>query len=37
MYAALYPDGPVRNLVLLTAPVDVSDNALYQRWTGRDD
>jgi polyhydroxyalkanoate synthase len=37
MYAALNPDGPVRNLVLLTAPVDVSDNALYQRWTGRDD
>jgi polyhydroxyalkanoate synthase len=37
MYAALNPDGPVRNLILLTAPVDVSDNALYQRWTGRDD
>jgi polyhydroxyalkanoate synthase len=37
MYAALYAAGPVRNLVLLTAPVDVSDNALYQRWTGRDD
>jgi polyhydroxyalkanoate synthase len=37
MYAALHADGPVRNLVLLTAPVDVSDNALYQRWTGRDD
>jgi polyhydroxyalkanoate synthase len=37
MYAALHADGPVRNLVLLTAPIDVSDNALYQRWTGRDD
>jgi polyhydroxyalkanoate synthase len=37
MYAALNPDGPVRNLVLLTTPIDISDNALYQRWTGRED
>jgi polyhydroxyalkanoate synthase len=25
----------VRNLVVLTTPIDVSDNALYQRWTAR--
>jgi len=35
MYAALHPDGPVRNLVLLTMPVDTSDS-LYTTWVGRD-
>jgi polyhydroxyalkanoate synthase len=37
MYAALHADGPLRNLIALTAPIDVSDNALYQRWIDRDE
>jgi len=35
MYGALYPDGPVRNMVLLTMPVDTCDS-LYTTWVGRD-
>lgn len=35
MYAALNPDGPVRNLVLLTMPVD-TDQSTYTTWVGRD-
>jgi polyhydroxyalkanoate synthase subunit PhaC len=35
MYGALYPDGPVRNLALLTMPVDTS-NSLYSSWVGRE-
>ena len=35
MYAALHPDGPVRNLALLTTPVDTT-GSLYEKWVGRD-
>ena len=35
MYCALHPDGPVRNAVLLTTPIDPS-RSLYARWVGRD-
>jgi polyhydroxyalkanoate synthase len=35
MHAALHPDGAVRNLVLLTTPID-TDRSLYTHWTGRD-
>jgi len=35
IYGALHPDGPVRNLVLLTMPVDTSDS-VYTTWVGRD-
>lgn len=34
MYGALNPDGPARNLVLLTMPIDPSDS-LYTTWVGR--
>ena len=33
-YAALHPDSPVRNLVLLTMPVDTA-GSLYANWVGR--
>jgi polyhydroxyalkanoate synthase len=33
MYCALHPDGPVRNAILLTTPIDPSDS-LYARWLG---
>ena len=33
-YAALHPDSPVRNLVLLTMPVD-TEGSLYANWVGR--
>lgn len=32
LYAALHPDGPVRNLVLLTAPCDFSDAGVMSTW-----
>jgi polyhydroxyalkanoate synthase len=35
MYAALHPAGAVRNLVLLTMPVDTG-NSLYTTWVGRE-
>jgi polyhydroxyalkanoate synthase len=35
MYAALEPEGPLRNLVLLTTPVDTS-GSLYGKWVGRE-
>jgi len=35
IYAALHPDGPVRNLILLTTPVDTG-GALYKNWVGHD-
>ena len=35
MYCALNPDGPVRNAMLLTTPIDPSDS-LYARWVGGD-
>lgn len=35
MYAALHPHVPVRNLVLLTMPVDTTDS-LYTTWFARD-
>jgi polyhydroxyalkanoate synthase subunit PhaC len=35
MYGALEADGPVRNLLLLTTPVDTS-SSLYASWVGRD-
>jgi polyhydroxyalkanoate synthase len=33
MYCALHPDGPVRNAILLTTPIDPS-GSLYARWLG---
>jgi polyhydroxyalkanoate synthase len=35
MHCGLFPDTPVRNLLLLTTPVDTS-NSLYFKWTARD-
>ncbi|WP_226345933.1 alpha/beta fold hydrolase [Agilicoccus flavus] len=35
MYAALHPSAPIRNLVLLTMPVDIRDS-LYTTWIGRE-
>ena len=35
MHAAIEPDSPARNLVLLTTPID-TDGALYTRWLRRD-
>jgi polyhydroxyalkanoate synthase len=35
MYTALHPDGPVRNLVVLTMPVDTSMST-YRQWVDRD-
>ncbi len=35
MYTALHPDGPVRNIVLLTMPVDTSGST-YSTWVNRD-
>jgi polyhydroxyalkanoate synthase len=35
MYCALHPGGPVRNLVLLTTPIDTR-SSLYARWVARD-
>lgn len=36
MYCAIHPDGPVRNAVLLTTPIDPS-GSLYARWVGSDE
>ncbi|MGH2857461.1 MAG: alpha/beta fold hydrolase [Solirubrobacteraceae bacterium] len=36
MYCALHPDGPVRNAILLTTPIDPS-GSLYARWVGGED
>lgn len=33
LYAALHPDGPLRNLVLLAAPIDFTDADLFSVWT----
>jgi polyhydroxyalkanoate synthase len=35
MYTALHPDGPVRNLVVLTMPVDTSMST-YRQWVDRE-
>jgi polyhydroxyalkanoate synthase len=35
MYTALHPDGPVRNLVVLTMPVDTRGST-YEAWVNRD-
>jgi polyhydroxyalkanoate synthase subunit PhaC len=35
MHAALEPEGPVRNLVLLTTPIDTT-GSLYTKWVGRE-
>jgi polyhydroxyalkanoate synthase len=35
LYAGAVPDNPVRNMVLLTTPVDTR-GSLYQKWVGRD-
>jgi polyhydroxyalkanoate synthase len=35
IYAALHPDTPMRNLILLTTPVD-TNGSLYRKWVGRD-
>lgn len=32
-YAALHPDGPLRNLVCLTTPVDFDQMGLFKTWT----
>ncbi len=36
MYCALHADGPVRNAILLTTPIDPTDS-LYARWVGREE
>ena len=36
MYCALHPEGPVRNAVLLTTPIDPR-NSLYTTWVGGED
>jgi len=36
MYCALHPEGPVRNAVLLTTPIDPS-GSLYAKWVGGED
>ncbi len=36
MYCALHPEGPVRNALLLTTPIDPSDS-LYAQWVGGDE
>jgi polyhydroxyalkanoate synthase len=33
MYAALYTDGPLRNLVCFTTPIDFDGMGLFKRWT----
>jgi polyhydroxyalkanoate synthase subunit PhaC len=35
LYAGTQPQNPVRNMVLLTTPVDTS-GSLYEKWVGRD-
>jgi polyhydroxyalkanoate synthase len=35
IYAALHADGPVRNLVCFTTPVDFSKMALFQAWSDK--
>ena len=35
MYGALEPEGPVRNMVLLTTPIETT-GSLYGSWVGRD-
>ena len=35
MYAALHPDGPLKNLACFTTPVDAEGMELFQRWTDR--
>ncbi|MBV9466495.1 MAG: alpha/beta fold hydrolase [Solirubrobacterales bacterium] len=35
LYAGLYPESPVRNMALLTTPVDTT-GSLYWTWVGRD-
>jgi polyhydroxyalkanoate synthase subunit PhaC len=36
MYCALHPEGPVRNAILLTTPIDPS-GSLYTKWVGGED
>ncbi len=33
MYAALHPDGPLKNLACFTTPVDANGMELFKRWT----
>jgi poly[(R)-3-hydroxyalkanoate] polymerase subunit PhaC len=33
MYAALHPDGPLKNLVCFTTPIDFREMTLYRAWT----
>lgn len=35
MYAALHPDGPMKNLACFTTPVDAEGMELFKRWTDR--
>ena len=35
MYAALHPDGPMKNLVLFTTPVDFSQMKLFHSWSDK--
>jgi poly[(R)-3-hydroxyalkanoate] polymerase subunit PhaC len=35
LYGGVHPDNPVRNMVLLTTPVDTR-GSLYEKWVGRD-
>lgn len=34
-FAALYPEAPVKNLVLFTTPIDFTDAGQFGRWTAR--
>ena len=36
IYAALHPDGPLKNLVCFTTPIDWSRMGLFAKWAGRD-
>ena len=35
MYASLHPDGPVRNLVCFTTPIDFKRMKLFQKWSNK--
>ncbi len=35
MYAALHPDGPLKNLACFTTPVDANGMALFRQWTDK--
>ena len=36
MYAALHPDGPMKNLVCFTTPIDFTQLKLFHNWSSKD-